>query len=101
MEPDYEMIVTGGVFKGQAMASAEALSISTMTWAHFDSLPFNLEQHVQFDQGRLVVLGGLLTGVASPLVLQYNRGWQLADYFMAEPLTGHSLTAYPRDLVTC
>ena len=101
MEPDYEMIVTGGVFKGQAMASAEALSINTMNWTHFDPLPFNLSQHVQFDQGRLVVLGGLLTGVASPLVLQYNKGWELADYFMTEPLAGQSVTAYPRDLVRC
>jgi len=100
--PKYEVIVTGGENENKSLDSVEAFDLETQTWTDIHPLPFTLESQVQSDLGSTLVLGGLLTGVASPIVLQYSGdGWRMANYNFPKGRAGHSVASYPRDLVDC
>jgi len=104
-EPIYEIIVTGGEFEDESLATAEVFTIQDKQWTDFPSLPFKLSDqvHIQSGQSRPGLLGGLLTGVASPLVLHLTEedGWKLAEYALPKGLAGHSVTDFPRQMVDC
>ena len=100
--PIHEMIVTGGKFNDTALASVEAFNLGTGEWSNMPALPYKLVDHVMSDLGRPTVLGGRLAGMPISMVLEYVEShWTPTNYLLPAKLAGHSITAYPKDLVTC
>jgi len=103
------VIVTGGESEGMALSSVEAFNLVTRVWADLEPLPYSLKSQGQSDLGQPnqptsqpAVLGGLLTGEPSPLVLEYttDKKWKY-KWSLHTNLAHHSVTLYPRDLVKC
>eukprot|EP00090_Calanus_glacialis_P032417 TRINITY_DN5369_c0_g1_i6.p1 TRINITY_DN5369_c0_g1~~TRINITY_DN5369_c0_g1_i6.p1 ORF type:complete len:423 (-),score=52.55 TRINITY_DN5369_c0_g1_i6:152-1420(-) len=98
----YEIIVTGGLFGGQATSSAESFDFNTRTWTAFTDLPFNMANHAQLDLGSPRLYGGDISGSERNLIMQYtNTNWHLANVSIPSDLKFHHVTKYPANLVGC